>query len=162
LDIVARTSADGGLTWSAISFVYKQVSVDFLVALHDARTDKIHLMLQVNGTVTVYLTSSDAGASWSKPVTLTFPRGPFTHAFPGVGHGIQLNGNLCSESSCGGAVGRLVLPFVCKGAAQNVARPVVFDVSCAGCYSCLLVSDDSGLSWRIAAASIQVCKLLSK
>ena len=108
-------------------------------------------MLQVNGTVTVYLTSKDMGLTWSEPATLSFSKGSFLHAFPGVGHGIKIKGSLCFEPTCEGSVGRLILPFVCKTA----KRPISFDVVCPGCYSCLLVSDNGGQTWRITASSVQ-------
>lgn len=155
--IVARRSADGGRTWSALAFVYTLRSIDFYSAVYDEARAQLHLMLQVNGSLTVHLTSADGGASWSAPATIAFPTGAFASAISGVGHGLQLRGDLCSEATCGGAAGRLLIPFICKTKADRAGvRPATTrDIACAGCYTCLLASDDGGASWRIAAASTQ-------
>ena len=47
-------------------------------------------------------------------------------------------------------MGRLVMPFVC-----HAAKMVRGDVACPGCGSCLLLSDDAGVTWRYGAVSAQ-------
>lgn len=109
--------------------------------------------------------SDDNGATWTAPVPaqVTLPSG--VSATPGVAHGIQLNGTLCSEPTCNGHVGRLVLAFVCHhGKEEGVVKMLrahvkaqrlgLTDVSCAGCYSCLGYSNDHGATWTVTAGGM--------
>jgi len=127
-------------------------NVDFLTAVYD------HLFIQ-QGAATIYTTSSDDGATWSAGTTLKFSIAPFKTAIPAVGTGIVLAPGLCTTPSCGGKAGRLMVPFICTdAAAAGAAVGARFgpgDVNCPGCHSCLLVSDNGGASWALAASSVQ-------
>lgn len=114
----------------------------------------MHLFVQ--SSPNLQLTSRDGGATWTKPapIKVALPAG-YT-ATPGVATGIQLDGALCREPTCGGAVGRLVVAWVChKAGAVAASEPRSTDVSCVGCYSCLATSDDDGATWTIGAVSTQ-------
>ena len=129
-------------------------NVDFLTALYDPSKGAVHLFIQ-EGSTTIYTASHDAGATWTAGAALKFSFAPFKSAIPAVGTGIALAGALCSESTCSGDAGRLVAPFICTDAAAPAPAAGPGDVSCPGCHSCLLLSDDNGNSWHLAAASVQ-------
>jgi hypothetical protein len=174
--IYSRSSGDGGLTWSqSIELLHAPPQPDYLSAVA-TKSGLVHLFVQ--SSPNVQLTSRDGGATFSAPapVKVALPQG-FT-ATPGVASGIQVDGTLCAEPTCGGAAGRLVVAWVChaakdgaahsavrsvvRGAARSAARNVVRgaapgarDVSCVGCYSCLAFSDDDGETWTISAVSNQ-------
>jgi len=161
--IHSRFSADGGATWSApLELLHAPPMPDYLSAVATA-SGKVHLFVQT--APNLQLTSADGGASFSAPapVKVALPKG--FSATPGVASGIQLDGALCAEPTCGGRAGRLVVAWVCHAAAaaaggeeeeekeeDDAAR--LKDVSCAGCFSCLATSDDDGASWAIAPAAV--------
>ena len=89
------------------------------------------------------------GASWTKAEPIKLPS-DFKTFKPSVGHGIQLDAALCGQHEGSAAPswhGRIVLPWVCAG------RSGASDGS--GTYSCLLLSDDGGKTWRTGAVSPQ-------
>ena len=134
-----RRSADNGATWTAMQQVWRG-NIDFYTAVHDMRGTTI-LMLQ-EGAATNVFNSTDFGASWSAPTPLSVPLPPgVTSIKPAVGHGVQLQPDLCA-SPCREA-GRLVLPFVCQNASGCGDR------GGSSCAACALLSDDGGASWRV-------------
>lgn len=157
--IHSRFSADGGATWSAPQeLLHAPPMPDYLSAVATA-SGKVHLFVQTSPNL--QLTSADGGATFSAPapVKVALPKG--YSATPGVASGIQLDGALCAEPTCGGHAGRLVVAWVCHAAkaAEGEAAAVAAaarlnDVSCAGCFSCLATSDDDGASWAIAPAAV--------
>lgn len=162
--IHSRFSVDGGATWSAPQeLLHAPPMPDYLSAIATT-SGKVHLFVQTSPNL--QLTSTDGGATFSAPapVKVALPKG--FSATPGVASGIQLDGALCAEPTCGGHVGRLVVAWVChaakvaadgegeagEAAAAEASR--LRDVSCAGCFSCLATSDDDGASWAIAPAAV--------
>ena len=151
--IWVRTSGDGGSTWTPAAMLYDAPPMpDYLSAVFDARSGRALLFIQTSPNLVTH--SDDAGATWSKPspINITLPHG--VTASPGVAHGIQVSGALCSEPSCGGAAGRLIVAWVCHK--KTPPRPIGSrsDISCAGCYTCLAVSDDGGKTWEVGASAV--------
>jgi len=153
--IHSRYSEDGGLTWSPMQELYHAPPMpDYLSAVSDPSTGSVHLFIQTSPNL--QLTTLDGGKTFSdpKPVSITIPTG--YSATPGVATGITISGDLCSESTCAGTTGRLVVAWVChKTANNNRLRISSADVSCKGCFSCLATSDDQGKTWNISAVSTQ-------
>ena len=159
--ILVRSSSDGGETWGPVTFLLTggggaHPNPDYLLGAHDPASDTTLIFIQVGASVLLGRTT-DRGATWSTPAPLTVVPPPgMKYAVNGVGHGIVVTGasGLCGEPTCGGASGRLLVPFVCyspnplEGGGGGPVGPVgPGDVKCPGCYSCLLASDDGGSSW---------------
>jgi sialidase-1 len=149
--IVLRRSLDGGQTWLSQQTIFSSPQIDYLAAVYDpAQGGAAHLMIQQGSATVLHSASADEGVTWSSPAAMNISSN-FSSQLPGCGHGIIIDGALCAEPTCGGTAGRIVVPFVCRGAASAPAG----DVACPGCYSCAVLSDDHGLSWRVGAASTQ-------
>ena len=154
--IHSRFSSDGGVTWSEMKELYHAPPMpDYLSAVADPSTGSVHLFIQTSPNL--QLTTLDGGKTFSapKPVSITTPTG--YSATPGVATGIAISGDLCSEPTCSGTTGRLVVAWVCHKTAksENRLRLGLTDVSCKGCFSCLATSDDHGQTWSISAVSTQ-------
>lgn len=108
-------------------------------------------MIQDNSATVLYTVSTDRGVTWPTPAALNISSS-FASQLPGCAHGISVSGALCKEPSCGGAAGRLLVPFVCH---TKAAAAPSGDVACPGCYSCVVWSGDHGASWAVGAASNQ-------
>ena len=149
--IVLRASSDGGQTWGTRSTLLTSGGIDFLGGVWDGASSA-HLFIQ-DGAKILHSTVAADGSSVSPlvPVTPKLPAG-VASAVPAVTVGLRLRGDLCSEPTCAGAVGRFIIPFICHAAAPAAAASR--DVACPGCRSCLLLSDD-GNSWRFGAVSEQ-------
>lgn len=149
-----RRSTDGGASWAPAAMLYDAPpQPDYLSCAYDARSGRVLLFIQTTPNMVVH--SDDAGLTWSRAAPMNISLPPGVAASPGVAHGIQLQGALCAEPTCGGAAGRLVVAWVCHRKAAAAPPPAAAgDVSCAGCYSCLATSDDGGATWRIAAAAV--------
>lgn len=147
-----RYTADGGSTWSSEAVLYTG-GVDFLCSVFDSVQGRVHLFIQF-GSKILYTTTDDGGATFTPvaPTTVTIPNG-VASVQPGVGHGLVVDGALCGDGKCAGEAGRLALPFICH--TPGAAGGAKGDVACPGCYSCLLLSDDRGESWRIGGVSTQ-------
>lgn len=112
-------------------------------------TNAVHVFIQDNADTILHSASLDRGATWSQP-TLVNISSRFASQLPGCVHGITVQGAYCTEPTCGGTAGHLLVPFVCHTAA--VPRG---DVKCPGCYSCIVSSSDHGETWVVGAASTQ-------
>eukprot|EP01116_Phalansterium_solitarium_P015113 TRINITY_DN3322_c0_g1_i2.p1 TRINITY_DN3322_c0_g1~~TRINITY_DN3322_c0_g1_i2.p1 ORF type:complete len:384 (+),score=88.93 TRINITY_DN3322_c0_g1_i2:678-1829(+) len=145
--IQLRRSLDGGATWGSVQEIFAG-NVDYLGAVFDADISRVFLFIQ-NGSGVAYTTSDDLGATWLTPVAIELPyKGSMQ---PSVAHGVQLRSELCTSADCGGAVGRIVMPFVCHGNGAEATG----DIACPGCFSCLILSDDHGKTWQFGAKSAQ-------
>ena len=146
-----RRTVDGGSTWTPASMLFDAPpQPDYLSAVWDARRQRALLFIQTSGGNLV-MHSDDAGASFSQPQPVKMAPLPAGYsATPGVAHGIQVQGALCTEPTCGGTAGRLIVAWVCHHAKAAAAT----DISCVGCFSCLATSDDGGDTWAIEAAAI--------
>ena len=149
--ILVRTSYDDGSTFGDAVNITRG-NLDFLVAVYDARADKTLLLVQLGDAGTIITTSADDGLTWSAPanVSVAAPPGMYASIIPGVGHGLQVSPQYCLDPSCAGLAGRLVLPFV-----ATLVGPVSNDTACGTCSTALVVSDDSGATWALAAVSEQ-------
>ncbi len=138
-------------------------NVDYLGGVVDEDKRAAHLFVQQGRASVLYSQSRDGGLSWSpltpmSSATLSIPVGLV--AIPSVANGIQLRGDLCAEPTCGGAAGNLLMPFVClqsalvSHASQRATWPVRDGGACAGCFSCVAVSEDRGATWNIAPAAV--------
>lgn len=122
IDVVMKTSKDGGKTWSDMSSVRTWDDgigkIGNATPVFDSTTGIIHLF-HIAGTdkasyETFVMKSEDGGNTWDEPVLIG-------EGFPGPGHGIQVNG--------GQYDGRLVIPGYLNG------------------QSFVWLSDDHGESW---------------
>ena len=151
--ILLRRSLDGGASWGAQQELTRG-NLDFLVAVYDAVAARVALLVQLGDDGVVQLDSLDDGASWSAARNVSVgvpPGGPkLASLIPGVGHGLQLSARFCLDPTCAGLAGRLVLPFV-----ATLDGPVANDTACGTCSTALVVSDDHGDSWTLAAVSEQ-------
>lgn len=128
-------------------------NLDFLVTVYDSHARLVHLLIQRGDAETILSTSRDSGTTWSAPQTLSISGVPAgVTLIPGVGKGLQISsaGQRCTEPTCGGTAGRLVVPFV-----ATLAGPVANDTACGNCATALVLSDDHGSSWRLGALSSQ-------
>jgi sialidase-1 len=157
--LLVRRSADGGATWGPLETVVSG-DVDFYTIVDDAATRVQWLFVQAR-TETLVFNSTDDGATWSEPANffeawpaVVLPPG-MSGARPAVGHGIQLSGGAneerAAESNLVGA-GRLVLPMVCTNATAVAWKG---DTSCMACNSCVLFSDDHGVTWAFGGVAQQ-------
>ena len=153
--ILVKRSTDSGASWSSAVNITRG-NLDFLVAVVDAAgasgaPGRVLLLLQQGDTGVVQTHSDDGGATWAAvaPAALTTPPG-LDALIPGVGHGLQVSALRCLDASCGGTAGRLILPFV-----ATKSGPVSNDTACGTCATALVVSDDGGASWALAAVSEQ-------
>ena len=149
--IVAKRSTDGGATWSA-GVLITRGDLDFLVAIYDPATRVVHLQLQIGDAGVISTSSNDGGLTWAPPAPLAVAGIPSTlrTVIPGVGHGLVVKPTHCLDPTCGGTAGRLVMPWAC-----TVDGPVSNDTACSNCRSCLVISDDHGVTWRLGAVSTQ-------
>ena len=150
--ILLRRSLDSGTTWAAPQELTRG-NLDFLVAVYDAAASRVALLVQLGDDGVIQLDSRDDGASWSAPrnVSVSVPPGiSLASLIPGVGHGLQIDARYCLDATCAGHAGRLVLPFV-----ATLQGPVANDTACGTCSTALVVSDDHGDSWNLAAVSEQ-------
>lgn len=131
-DIAARTSADGGATWSAESRTLipnegglNVMSVS-LLRLQDGRIALLYLRKNSHSDCRPYLRiSEDEGQTWNAPVT----------CIDRVGYYVVNNDRLVQLDS-----GRLVIPVAIHSQDGAEFQP-------RGRAACLL-SDDAGLTWR--------------
>ena len=99
------------------------------------------------------LSSADAGASWTAEAPLDLEglsKGAIQLSKPAVGHGIQIQPQLC-PGGCKNA-GRLIVPMVCTNKTASGSHG---DRGCVTCNACLLLSDDSGKTWSLGAVGQQ-------
>ena len=96
--LVLRRSLDGGQTWSLPRTIYSG-NIDFYTVTYDTTTGIVWLMLQKLFSVLVF-TSTDGGLHWSppQPLNATPPAPPLKISAPAVGHGIQLQSDMCEVS----------------------------------------------------------------
>ena len=147
--ILLRRSTDAGATFAAAQEITRG-NLDFLVAAYAPATRTVYLALQLGDTDTLLTVSADAGLTWSTPTKIYFPgAGAYNSVIPGVGHGIVVSAEHCMDPTCGGTVGRILLPFVVS------SRVVSNDTSCGDCQSGIVFSDDGGATWQIGAVSAQ-------
>ena len=151
--IWVRRTGDGGATWAPAQMLYDAPpQPDYLSSVYHQGSGRAFLFIQTSPNLVTY--TDDAGATWSRPAPIKISLPPGVTASPGVAHGIQVQGGLCAEPTCGGGAGRLIVAWVCHHAKAAPRAAAAGDVSCAGCYSCLATSDDAGATWRVAPAGI--------
>ena len=150
--ILVRRSLDGGATWAPQAELTRG-NLDFLVAVYDEVVGRVALLVQLGDDGVIQLDSLDDGATFSAPrnASISVPPGAqLASLIPGVGHGLQLSARYCLDPTCAGLAGRLVLPFV-----ATLVGPVANDTACGTCSTALVVSDDHGDTWQLAAVSEQ-------
>jgi len=145
IDLILKRSDDGGKTWGKTQLVWDDAAntCGNACPVVDAKTGTIHLLMTHNiGTDsesaivsgkskagrTVWITSStDDGATWSKPVEITkdVTKPGWTWYATGPGVGIQLKS------------GRLLIPCDSKSEGGKVRE------------SHVIFSDDGGKSWKL-------------
>lgn len=147
-----RRSSDGGRTWSQMQSLFRG-NIDFYSPVRDATTGKIWLFLQGTSTGKKYsvwlMSSEDGGETWADPALFSVPDAPapFTVKQPAVGHGLQLEADLCGSKPCLDA-GRLLVPFVCLNGSSHGDKGVNL-----ADHSCVIFSDDHGGSWHFGGVA---------
>ena len=140
-NVVLKTSADGGNTWSDIRVIaeYGKFSCSNIVPIMDYFENKIHL-LYVVGYNTVYHTfSTDEGENWEAPINITKNIEDFRSKYnwrvvaTGPGHGTQLTN------------GRLIVPVWFADA--SILDTISFIIPHYPSITSVLYSDDFGKSW---------------
>lgn len=137
IDIVMKTSADGGSTWGSMS-VIRNAGADTAgnpSPVVDAATGRISLLYCVNCNAMYSTYSDDGGNTWSnsKAVSTAALGTDGTRVYTGPAHGIQL--------TRGENAGRLIV----GGCYRSSLSP---DCNYG---SCILYSDDGGRSWLLGA-----------
>lgn len=148
IDLVMKRSTDGGKSWGKLEVVWDEGdnTCGNPCPVIDAKTGTIHLLLTHNlradteakivggtsaGSRTVWIaTTTDDGATWSKPVEITksVKKPGWTWYATGPGIGIQLKS------------GRLLVPCDSKSDGGKVLE------------SHVIYSDDAGKTWKIGGA----------
>jgi sialidase-1 len=142
IDVAARRSEDGGITWSEMSIIANngELPTDKPMGIADYVTNELHYLFQSNYEKLYYMKSTDDGISFSEPVEITATVEKFKAVYPwvvmapGPGHGILLKS------------GRLVVPFwLSDGGAKE------FGPNHRGHRPSIVVSvysDDHGATWH--------------
>ncbi len=161
IDVVAKRSTDGGLTWSVLKTVFdddkntcgnpcpvvdQTTGTIWLLLTHNAGTVSEGAMVKKTGadTRTVWVcNSTDDGQTWSQPINITEsvkdPRWGWYATGPGIG--IQLQH--------GPQAGRLLIPTNMSYDAEKGALHGAFN------YGALAIfSDDNGKTWHKSQNSI--------
>ncbi len=149
-DLIVRVSTNGGKDWSK-SKVALELGKDCInnpCLVQEAKSGKVFLFYQVfpagmkefggltpgptGPTKIAYITSSDEGRSWSRPIDVTAALKPAiaTTTASGPGVGIQL--------TKGAKAGRLIIPFNSQGPKGSFVNWVAY-------------SDDAGKTWKRGA-----------
>ena len=152
--IAARTSSDGGITWSPVVFAAGHKDTPEAreackqsrtlcragnpAVTFDAIANEIVLVYVLRGyghgedaVGNAMVRSADGGRTWTQPLDLTAAFGPAAGCMPGPGTALQL--------TSGAHRGRLLVP--CHQSAYR--RDFV------------LLSDNNGIAWRAANASLE-------
>ena len=149
-DLVVRISTNNGRSWSksAIALELGKDCINNPCLVQDIKSGKVFLFYQVfpaglkefggltpgpsGPTKIAYITSTDEGRTWSKPVDVTAALKPeiATTTASGPGIGIQL--------TKGEKKGRLIIPFNSQGPKGNFVNWVAY-------------SDDAGKTWKRGA-----------
>jgi sialidase-1 len=139
IDLLLKTSGDGGRTWSQPTLVVSDAglrsnasewhTIGDALPVYDAATRLIHLVFTRDNEDAFVTVSRDLGRTWGAPRNISSEALPERGPFCGTGHaaGLQL-----AQS------GRLLVPMYCQG---NAAAQV-------GGHAFALLSDDHGRSWR--------------
>ncbi len=139
IDLVVKSSYDGGLTWSPLRVISDNGTCEAgnPTPVVDETTGNILLLFNKDGETSWITTSSTGGMSWSTPVDITSQTvsSAWSGIHFGTGHGIQL---LRGEHA-----GRIVIPSNHTLADQNL-EPDGREVT-------LIYSDDGGSTWHIGA-----------
>ena len=139
LDVLSRSSTDGGATWGVQKLVYTEsnatanVTLGTPAAVQDMKSGKTFLLLCRNFNTVLLLTSADGGGSWSGPRDLTSALVPktWTGVFAGLPQGIQL-------TPPSAHAGRLL---VCAN-----------HLTAQGGHSHVIYTDDGGGTWANSAS----------
>jgi sialidase-1 len=155
IDLVMRSSEDGGKTWSQLKIIWNDGDnvCGNPAPVVDSKTGEIHLLMTWNlgedherdiidgkskDTRRVFVTSSsDEGKNWSAPreITASVKLGNWTWYATGPCHGIQLKH--------GTNTGRLVIP--CDHIEAGTKKY----------YSHIIYSDDHGKTWQLGGTTPQ-------
>ena len=161
-DIVQKVSTDHGLSWSAVSLVHgtggngngnaSSPCFQNVSPTLDKTTDKLFLPIHAaffkpatagqppteTSTKVIMLSSTDGGMSYSAPRDVS---SEFAHGVPSMPGGTQLPS------------GRLIVPTYRAGKCPSATSAGSGTVSVAPRLFCsyLVLSDDSGASWRVGA-----------
>jgi Neuraminidase (sialidase) len=138
---------NGGITWQTQQTLFVG-DPDFFVTVFDAIKGVIHVMIQNHAADVLHTISSDNGVTWSTPSLITISHPKYKTVIPGVAHGLQLTGRSSTA-------GRLILPFICRDATSSIPSSS-FTMACPGCYTCMVYSDDYGITWHIGGVSPHV------
>jgi len=180
--ILYRRSTDGGDTFGSTQLLYTG-NPDYLGAVRDATTGEVFLFIQGGPGVLLSSSKDGGAtfskpAAWSIDSGYSGFKPSVAHGIQIDGS--MCSGE--AVQAAGSGDGRLVMPFVCSGkkSALQLGRPSSTplegidldrgsgsgiaavgehdpepngDIKCAGCFSCLVLSDDHGATWRLGAVS---------
>ncbi|MEU9864452.1 exo-alpha-sialidase [Streptomyces sp. NPDC047971] len=154
IDIVAKRSVDGGVTWSSLKVVARHSSASGfphnpvpIVDTTNSNADRVVLLYSWSYDHVYRLVSADGGLTWDaakdisttvwpsdKPDWGTWPNGQMS---VGPGHGIQL--------TKGAKAGRMVAGLWIRKAPGTKGTPMGVG---------LIYSDNSGADWKLGAHSL--------
>ncbi|MBS1619869.1 MAG: exo-alpha-sialidase [Bacteroidetes bacterium] len=132
IDIVMKSSADSGRTWSPLRIVWSEPSgtCGNPAPVLDTRTGHLLLLCTYNNQKVICLSSADQGRTWSAPRDITPQVRPDTWAWyaTGPGHSIQVEEGVYQ--------GRLVIAcnHTVRGSTEHISH--------------VILSDDDGATWR--------------
>ncbi len=138
VDLVLKSSRDGGKTWGPLQMVYEEggdarITIGNPCPVLDRDTGTIWLPFTRDNNDVFVTHSTDEGQTWAKPVKITgaVKQADWTWYATGPGVGVQLGR--------GAHKGRLVIP--CDHKTRGEGRPVT--------YSHVIYSDDHGRTWQL-------------
>ncbi len=136
IDLVMKTSADSGRTWSVLQLVYSdgKNTCGNPCPVTEATSGAILLTATINNKKVVVFKSTDEGKTWGRPIDITAAVKPENWGWYATGpvHGIQI--------AEGEHKGRIIIP--CNHTLLNKSKHI----------SHVIYSDNKGETWQVGGS----------